>query len=164
MSLILTIVVLLRFRPALFDIVYYWALAGATMALLTPNIGEQTTLFLAVVFFTDHGLTVTAVLYLVWSGQARPRPGSVWPALLAVNVAAVVVGAFDFEYKADYMFLRQKPETVSLLDMLGPWPWYILACEGAGLVLFALLYRPFWRRADEEESRSDKCGDAQRMM
>jgi hypothetical integral membrane protein (TIGR02206 family) len=153
LSLILTIVVLLRFRPALFDVVYYWALAGATMALLTPNIGEQTTLFLAVVFFADHGLTVTAVLYLVWSRQARPRAGSVWRALLAVNVAAVVVGAFDFAYKTDYMFLRQKPATASLLDMFGPWPWYIAACEGAGLMLFALLYWPFRRsrRVSEEE-------------
>src|SRR4051812_26221542 len=33
-SLILTMLVLLRFRAALFDVVYYWALAGATMALL----------------------------------------------------------------------------------------------------------------------------------
>jgi len=150
LSLMLTIVVLLRFRAALFDVVYYWALAGATMALLTPNIGEQTTLFLAVVFFADHGLTVVAVLYLVWSGQARPRPGSLWRALLAVNAAALVVGAFDFVYKTDYMFLRTKPATGSLLDVFGPWPWYLVVSEGAGLALFALLYWPFSRRVTEK--------------
>ena len=31
----------------------------------------------------------------------------------------------------------------SLIDVLGPWPWYILALEGVGLVLFFLLYLPF---------------------
>lgn len=151
LSLMLTIVVLVRFRAALFDVVYYWALVGATMALLTPDVGEKTTLFLAVVFFAGHGLTVVAILYLVWSGQARPRRGSVWRSMVAVNAAALVVGAFDFAFKTDYMFLRAKPATASLLDVFGPWPWYIVACEGAALVFFALLYWPFWRRASRQE-------------
>jgi len=141
MSLWVVMFLLIRPRPAVFDVAYYWAVAGAGMALLTPNL-VRPSVFQAVVFFADHGLIVAAILYLVWSRQARPRPGSVLRAMVAVNIAAVFVGTFDYIFKTDYMFLCTKPPTASLLDVLGPWPWYIVACEGAGLILFTLLYLP----------------------
>lgn len=144
-SLWVMIFTLIRLKPAVFDVAYYWALAGAGMALLTPNLTRPSPL-MAVQFFASHGLIVVAVLYLVWSRQARPRPGSVRKAMIAVNLVAIPVGIFDYVFKTDYMFLCTKPPTVSLLDVFGPWPWYILACEAAGLVLFTLLYLPFRRK------------------
>ena len=113
------------------------------MSLLTPNLPESATCFMTVQFFADHGLLVTAVLYLVWSRQARPRPGSLLRAMLALNIFAAIAGTFDFLFKTDYMFLRAKPVTPSALDLLGPWPWYILGCEGVAAGLFLLLYLPF---------------------
>lgn len=148
LSLWLAIYTLLSVRTAAFDVAYYWAVAGGGMALLTPNLVRPTVVD-EVQFFANHGMVVIAVLYLVWSGQVRPRRGSVWRALIAVNIAAVFVGAFDYVFKTDYMFLCTKPPTVSLLDVFGPWPWYIVACEGAAVVLFGLLYWPFWGRARE---------------
>jgi hypothetical integral membrane protein (TIGR02206 family) len=144
-SLWLVIIALLTLNPAVFDVAYYFALAGASMSLLTPDLPRSASLFLSVQFFADHGLLVTSVLYLVWSGQARPRPGSVARAMLALNVFAAISGTFDFIFKTDYMFLRAKPPTVSALNFLGPWPWYILACEGVALSFFLLLYLPFRR-------------------
>jgi hypothetical integral membrane protein (TIGR02206 family) len=141
-SLWLIIASLLTLKPAIFDIAYYWAVAGATQSLFTPNLVNPTP-FLSIQFFFDHGLIVCATLYLVWSGQARPRPGSVSRSLIAANTYAVIVGAFDFRFKTNYMFLRNKPPTPSLLDWLGPWPWYIFACEVVALALFVLLFLPF---------------------
>jgi hypothetical integral membrane protein (TIGR02206 family) len=145
LSLWLVIFALLTLKPAIFDLAYYPALGGASMSLLTPNLAEGASLFLAVQFFAVHGLIVTSVLYLVWSGQARPRAGSVARTLLALNIFAVLVGTFDFFFKTDYMFLCAKPQTVSALDFLGPWPWYIVTGEGVALGLFLLLYWPFRR-------------------
>ncbi len=147
LSLWLVIFALLTLKPAVFDLAYYPALAGASMSLLTPNLAEGASLFLSVQFFAEHGLIVASVLYLVWSGQARPRAGSVARTLLALNIFAAIVGTFDFFFKTDYMFLRAKPQTVSALDFLGSWPWYILTGEGVALVLFLLLYLPFRRDA-----------------
>jgi hypothetical integral membrane protein (TIGR02206 family) len=144
LSLFLVIFTLFTGNRTAFDVAYYWALVGTSMALLTPDLMKPTALD-EVEFFAYHGLVVVAVLYLVWSGQARPRPRSVWRALLAVNIAAAFVGAFDYRFKTDYMFLRSKPPTASLLNLFGPWPWYILSCEAAALVLFGLLYWPFRR-------------------
>lgn len=141
-SLWLTVFTLLTLRPALYDLAYYYGIAGASMALLTPNMSEPS-LFLSIQFFADHGLIVVAVLYLVWSRQARPRPWSLARAMVVLNLLALAIGAFDAHYNTDYMFLRAKPVTVSALDILGPWPWYIFSCEGVALVLFALLYLPF---------------------
>lgn len=141
-SLWLMIASLLTLKPAIFDIAYYWAVAGATQSLFTPNLVNPTP-FLSVWFFLDHGLIVCATLYLVWSRQLRPRPGSVVRSLLAANIYAVLVGTFDFVFKTDYMFLRTKPPTPSLLDVFGPWPWYILVTEFVAVGLFLLLYLPF---------------------
>lgn len=141
-SLWLIIASLITLRPALFDIAWYWALAGATQSLFTPNLVNPTA-FVSIQFFVDHGLIVCASLYLVWSGQLRPRPGSVLRSFIAANIYAVLVGTFDAVFHTNYMFLRSKPPTPSLLDYLGPWPWYILTCEPLALGLFLLLYLPF---------------------
>jgi uncharacterized membrane protein YwaF len=50
---------------------------------------------------------------------------------------AVVVGLIDLVTGGNYMYLRQVPVSGSLLDLMGPWPWYIAA--GAVLTLVVLL-------------------------
>ncbi|MGD0734660.1 MAG: TIGR02206 family membrane protein [Terracidiphilus sp.] len=142
-SLCLIIIALFTLNKTVFDLAYYGALAGATMALLTPNLWEPFPSFSTIQFFVDHGLIVAAALYLAWSRQARPRKGSVLRAMVAVNIYAACVGAFDYFYKTDYMYLRAKPPNASLLDVLGPWPWYIAAAEGVACFVFLLLYLPF---------------------
>jgi len=142
-TLCLTIVALFTLSSTIFDLAYYGALAGTSMALLTPDLWEPFPSFSTVEFFVTHGMVVAAVLYLIWAGSARPRPGSVWRALLAGNAFALTVGVFDLIFKTNYMYLCWKPANPSLLDFLGPWPWYIASGEGIALVLFSLLYLPF---------------------
>ena len=142
-SLCLVIIALFTLNKTVSDLAYYGALAGATMALLTPNLWEPFPSFGTVQFFVAHGLTVAGVLFLLWSRQARPRPGSVARAMLGVNLFAACVGAFDFFFKTNYMYLRAKPQNASLLSFLGPWPWYLLAAEAVALGFFLLLYLPY---------------------
>ena len=143
-TLFLMIVSLLVKSSALFDLAYFTALAGATMALLTPNVFEPFPAIATIQFFLAHGLVVVSVLFLVWSGQQKPRPGSVLKAMIGINVYAAFVGLFDWIFKTDFMYLRAKPVNASLLDLLGPWPWYLAATEGVALALFLLLYFPFY--------------------
>ena len=37
------------------------------------------------------------------------------------------------------MYLRDKPVHSSLLNLLGPWPWYILATAALSLVMLLVL-------------------------
>jgi hypothetical integral membrane protein (TIGR02206 family) len=155
-SMALTVLSLFLLRPLLFDLAYYWAVAGASMALLTPNLLEPFPSFGTVQFFVAHGLTVAGVLYLLWSGQARPRPWSVARAMIGVNLFAALVGPFDYLYKTDYFYLRSKPANPSLLDFLGPWPVYILGTEAVALVLFLLLYLPVRPRRRAKSAPAEK--------
>jgi hypothetical integral membrane protein (TIGR02206 family) len=138
-------IVLLTLNEAVFDVAYYWALAGTTMALLTPDLRGPFPSLSTVQYFVAHGIVVSAALYLVWSRLIRPRRGSVLRAMIASNLLALFDGAFDAVFKTDYMYLAVKPQQVTLLSYLGPWPWYVLAAEPVALALFLLLYCPFWR-------------------
>lgn len=153
-TLFLTIAELFTLSALIFDVCYYLALAGTSMALLTPDLWERFPSLSTCQFFFAHGLVVASVLYLAWSGLARPRPGSVARGLFAVNLWAVVAGSFDWIFHTNYMYLRHKPQQNSLLNVLGPWPWYIAGGEATALVLFLLLYLPFWRGTRRSPSDS----------
>lgn len=134
-------------RSWLLEAVYYLGLGGSGMALLTPDIGGDVPAYAVVQFFLAHGAVVGAVLFLVWTGALRPRPGSWWRVFVALNVYAAAVGVFDLRYGTNYMYLREKPAAASLLDLLGPWPWYVLAGDAVALLLLWALHLPFRRDA-----------------
>lgn len=142
-TLCVTVLAAFTLNPLAFDLAYYGALAGTSMALLTPDLWEAFPSFSTVQFFVAHGLVVVAVLYMIWSGEARPRPKSIRRAMLALNIFAAFVGSVDYFLRTNYMYLRSKPENSSLLDYFGPWPWYIAVAEIFALALFTLLYLPF---------------------
>jgi hypothetical integral membrane protein (TIGR02206 family) len=138
-------------REWAFDMAWYWGIAGCGMAILTPDLWTPFPSFLAIDFFVSHGAVGVTVLFLAWSGQARPRPRSLWRAFAAINIYAAAAGAFDAVFGANYFYLRQKPVHGSLLNYLGPWPVYILAAEPLFLLAFWLLWLPFrGRRAVSE--------------
>jgi hypothetical integral membrane protein (TIGR02206 family) len=145
-TLWMTIAMLLANSDALFDIVYYLGLAGAGMTCITPELFAPLWSLSSVQFFIAHGGVVIAVLYLVWTKQKRPRPGSVVKAFAAVIGWALFVGVFNLVYKTNYMFLCRKPAGATAVDFFGPWPTYLLVTAAVALFLFTLLWLPYARR------------------
>lgn len=145
-AIFLGVFALLTRRPLACELLYFWALAGSTLAMLTPEVWYAFPDWRTVVFFLMHGLTVTAAAVLTFGYGCAPRPGGAWRAFAVTVVYAMVVGAVGIALDANFLYLRAKPATPTLLDAFGPWPWYILVAAGIGLALFHLLELPFRAR------------------
>lgn len=142
-SLYLCTAMLLFNNRFLFQIAYFAGIGGALQALLTPVLWYPFPHFRFIEFFLAHMAIILSVLYMVWVEKFRPTLKSVWLTMLFLNVLIVPVGLVNWLTGGNYMFLARKPESASLLDLLGPYPWYLLSMEIAALVVFLLLYLPF---------------------
>jgi hypothetical integral membrane protein (TIGR02206 family) len=60
-----------------------------------------------------------------------------------MNLYMLLITFVNRAIGSNYLFIAHKPETASLIDVLGPWPWYILIMEGIGILLCLLLYLPY---------------------
>ena len=61
---------------------------------------------------------------------------------------AAAVGAVDAVWGMNFLYLCGKPQAPTPLDVLGPWPAYLVVADGIALALFALLeavFRGAWR-------------------
>jgi hypothetical integral membrane protein (TIGR02206 family) len=128
-----------RPRPLLVELVFLWGLTAALAAVLTPDLDPDLPALFAVTFYITHGGAVAAACLLVIGRRLRLRPGAAWRALAATAALALAAGAADLLTGGNYMFLRRPPASGSLLDLMGPWPWYIAAAAALGLGLFLAL-------------------------
>jgi hypothetical integral membrane protein (TIGR02206 family) len=143
-------------RPALVELTWFWALTASLQAVLTPDLGADFPELIYWTFFITHSGAVVAAVLLVIGRRITPRAGAVGRAFGATLVVAAAAGTADLLTGGNYMWLREKPDTASLLDVMGPWPWYILSGAVLALALFTLLDMPFRR---ERRARAGKPRD-----
>ena len=158
LTLLLSVVMLLTRSQMLYPFLFFAGIAGALQALLTPNLVYGFPHFRFFHFFIAHGAIVLASLYMTWIEGYRPNWKSIVWAMLLLNIFAGAVGVFDYLIGANYMFLTHKPDTTSLLDLLGPYPYYLLVEEGIALFMFIMMYVIFFLIPDKirRHSRSRK--------
>lgn len=77
--------------------------------------------------------------------------------MLFLNGLALIIGLLNYVIGANYMFLLRKPDTPSILDMLGPYPYYLLAEEGIALLIFIVMYGVFFALTDRIKGRSQEA-------
>jgi hypothetical integral membrane protein (TIGR02206 family) len=152
-STFLCAVMLINKSYLLYEITYFWGISGAVQAIVTPDLGRYAyPHFVFFVFFITHGLIILICLFLTFVDGYRPKLSSVFKSIVALNIYAVIVGGFNYIYKTNYLFLCEKPSGASLMDYLGPWPWYLLSLELVGTVLFLVCYLPFTLRNFKNKS------------
>jgi hypothetical integral membrane protein (TIGR02206 family) len=130
-------------RQLVVEVTYFWGLAGTVQALLTPDLPQQQfPSYPYFQYYLAHGGVVAAALLLVIGLQIRPRHPLQIAGLTLLYTA--LVGVVDVVTGANYMYLRAKPPAATLLDLLGPWPVYIVVAAAIAFALLAALYAPFW--------------------
>ena len=127
-----------------YALTYFWGLTLSVQALVTPALGGgdfPAPSFL--VFFADHVLVVWIAVLLTWGLRRHPSWRDYRFALVATVCWAVPAQVVNVLTGADYGYLDRKPGTASLLDVLGPWPWYLLAEAALVVVVWALITVPW---------------------
>jgi hypothetical integral membrane protein (TIGR02206 family) len=139
---------LVRRSYGAFEIAYFWGVAGSAQAVLTPDLPQGFPSLLFLTFFVGHGLVIVGICYAVMVLGFRPTLRSAGKAILATLIYMAVIAPVNLLLDTNYMYLRHKPAGASLIDYFGPWPWYLLALIGAGVVSCFVVYAPFaWLEA-----------------
>ena len=134
---------LLTRRQGVVELLWFWALTGTFLAIVTPAVSGSFPDWRWALYFAMHGGVIAAALVLVVGCGIRPRRGAAWRAFGWTAAYAAVVAIVDLVTGANFLWLRAKPPQPTILDWLGPWPLYILAAGAIGLAGFHLLALPF---------------------
>ena len=138
-TLLLVAFVLLRRSYLAFEVAYFWAMGGTLQAILTPDLDAAFPSFAYTMFFFGHGLVMLGVAYAIVVYRFRPTFVSIVKCMAATVAYAAVIGPLNWLLGTNYLYLCEKPANASLIDYLGPWPWYI-----ASLVIIAFLSCVLW--------------------
>jgi len=139
-------------KQLLVEVAYFWGLAGTIQAVITPDLPQHFPSFPFFQYYVAHGGVVAAALFLVVGLGQWPRRDAVLRVAAITIVYALLVGGIDAAAGTNYMYLRTKPTSATLLDLLGPWPWYIAWASLVGVALLLILDAPFrWLRHRREE-------------
>ena len=124
-------------------IVYFWAMAGTLQALLTPDLKDGFPSFYFFRYFFTHAGIVAAVLYTVVVWKIRINWKDFFSAIIYAQVYLVAIHLMNQVLGSNYSYTMQKPFGPTILDFMGPWPWYIIGGEVLMFIMFLLLMIPF---------------------
>ncbi len=130
---------------SIYEMVYFLGLGGAIQAVLTPADAAEYSFphFRVMQTFIAHGLLINIAIYMTVVEGFRPTWASFKRIFLWTNAYMVVIFFVNLAIGSNYLFVAHKPDFPTLLDMLAPWPWYILELEAIGFAIFFILYIPF---------------------
>ena len=143
---IMATAVLMLWRSRLaYELTYFWGFSGTLQAILTPDLEEPFPHPLYLSYFFTHGLIILGALYGTLVFRFRPSPRSMVRVYVITAIFCfVLILPLNYLIDTNYVYMRHKPAGASLLDYLGPWPWYMLSVAGLAWLFFAVAYAPFY--------------------
>ena len=144
-----------RVRRQVVELVWFWGIGGATVALLTTDLGAAS--FPSVhyfCFFLSHGLILISACALAGQRPQAITVGSLVRVLIVSNLVLLPLVAINFGLTmlpphdpGNYFVLTYPPPEGSPVDLLarvfGPSPGYVLGLELLAIAVFVVLWLPF---------------------
>ena len=133
----------------LFDICYFWTLAGSVFALITPTVITYTgpTRYRYYQFWVEHLIGYIAIFYMIFVHKMRPNKKSILKAYASL-VTLAVIAYFANQIigpGANYLYMAKPEDTPSILDFLPPNFALRLGVMAAVVtLLFLLAYLPWF--------------------
>ena len=133
-----------------FEILFFWGLSGSLQGAITPDISAGFPHFHYFRFWVGHNGIILALIHAVVVFRMRPTIHSLWKSFVALNIFLILAVIANLILDANYFWICGKPTTPtgehvpSILDFMGPWPWYILSAEFVAILHFFLAYSPFY--------------------
>lgn len=159
-SLFLAVALLLTKKQGLYELLLFTGLLGASQALITPYLNFDFPHFRFFHFFSVHLLLFCIPLYFTWVKGFRPTIYSVLKMVVFLNILVPFIFVVNKWTGGNYLYLSHKPSSASLLDVLGPYPWYILSMELLAFALSIVIWLLFRKREMVHALEKQKRGFA----
>ena len=140
--IILSIFMMFFHSEVIFQPVYFWSI-GAFFAIIMPEIRDGMSNFASQSFFITHFFILFSTAYAFVHFRFRPtRAGFLCSFLLLVTLAFVMYFVNN-KLGTNYLYVNHPPVTKSLMDFMGPWPYYIFSLAGIDIAISLFMYVPF---------------------
>lgn len=142
-------------NQARFNVYFFIVMAGTFQSFITPDLQQAFPHYTFFKYWLVHGGLVVLTLYLLLAFRLYPAPRHIWHAFLYFNLYIAAMAVINFLFGTNLIYLAAKPEAPTVLNVLGPWPWYLLVAELLIIPAFALVYAPiypFYRRQQQQLS------------
>lgn len=128
----------------MYEILLFWVIAGTSQGVITPDIAEGFPSFDYFRYWIVHLGLLTIMFYATFVFNERPKFRSLFRSILALQLYVGIIIVMNYLLDANYIYLNQKPNSSSLLDYLGDWPYYIIVVQLFLIPYFILIYLPFY--------------------
>ena len=147
LSNFLCAVLLLTKSKKLYEILFFWALAGTIQSYITPNIFYGFPHFEFIAFYIQHGGEILTILYITIVWGYRPRFVSIFKSMGFLMILVFTAYVFNYLAGSNYMFLMADtphPSTISkLIKIFGEPPFHMIGLTIVALLSHFILYAPF---------------------
>ncbi len=128
----------------MYEILLFWIIAGTLQGVITPDIAEGFPAFDYFRYWVVHLGLLIVVFYATFVFGMRPTFKSVFKSILALQLYVAMMVIVNALLNANYFYLNEKPQSATLLDYFGEWPYYIIVTQIILIPYFLLIYLPFY--------------------
>ncbi|MDC1379839.1 TIGR02206 family membrane protein [Algibacter sp.] len=128
----------------MYEVLVFWIIGGTLQAVLTPDIPLGFPNFDYFRYWMVHLGLLIVIFYATFVFNMRPTLKSVFKSFLALQIYVIIIVVINKILEANYFYLNEKPQSASLLDYFGEWPWYIIVAQIIIIPLFLVIYLPFY--------------------
>lgn len=143
-AMILSGILMYTYNEKLFSILYFWAVAGVSQALLTPNLGAYGPYhFRYYQFLFGHVGILWIILFMIKIKGYKIEYKDIFRSLSMLIIFSTAVLAFNFAFDANYLYLIKPPAVASMLDLFPEFPMNLPILTMLAFIYFHIAYLPF---------------------